>query len=48
MDYLPRGEGNAKNFGAFSVAIKQIVQKADYTLTVLSLGDSKVRFQVLF
>lgn len=42
MDYLPRGEGNTKNFGGIDVTIKQIVKKADYTLTTLNIADSKV------
>ena len=42
MDYLSRGEGKNKSFGGIDVTIKQIVKKADYTLTTLSLADSKV------
>lgn len=42
MDYLPRGEGNTKNFGGIDVTVKQIVKKADYTLTTLNIADSKV------
>jgi len=41
MDYLPRGEGNTKNFGGIDVTVKQIVKKADYTLTTLNIADSK-------
>lgn len=42
MDYLPRGEGNAKSFGDIDVTIIQIVKKADYTLTTLNIADHKV------
>ena len=42
MNYLPRGEGNTKNFGGIEVTIKQIVKKADYTLTTLNVADGKV------
>ena len=42
MDYFPKGEGNSKRFGAVDVTIKQITQKADYVLTVLSIAESKV------
>ena len=42
MDYLPRGEGNKKSFGSIEVTIKQIVKKADYTLTTLNIADNKV------
>ena len=42
MDYLPKGEGNAKRFGGIDVTVKQIVKKADYTLTTLNIADSKV------
>lgn len=42
MDYLPRGEGNTKNFGGIDVTVKEIVKKADYTLTTLNIADSKV------
>jgi len=42
MDYLPRGEGNTKSFGGIDVTVKQIVKKADYTLTTLNIADSKV------
>jgi len=42
MDYLPRGEGNTKSFGGIDVTVKQIVKKADYILTTLTIGDSKV------
>ncbi|KAL9986464.1 hypothetical protein ACROYT_G000618 [Oculina patagonica] len=41
MDYLPRGEGNTKSFGGIEVTIKQIVKKADYTLTTLNIADNK-------
>ena len=43
MDYLPKGEGNTKTCGGFDVTIKQITEKADYILTVLSLVEAKVR-----
>lgn len=42
MDYLPRGEGNTKSYGSIEVTVKQIVKKADYTLTTLNIADSKV------
>ena len=42
MDYLPRGEGNTKSFGGIEVTVKQIVKKADYTITTLNIADSKV------
>ena len=42
MDYLPRGEGNTKSYGGIDVTVKQIVKKADYTLTTLNIADSKV------
>lgn len=42
MNYLPRGEGNTKSFGGIEVTIKQIVKKADYTMTILNVADSKV------
>ena len=42
MDYLPRGEGNTKSFGGIEVTIKQVVKKADYTMTILNVADSKV------
>lgn len=42
MNYLPKGEGNTKSFGGFAVTIKQISKKPDYTLTILSIADSKV------
>ena len=42
MDYLPKGEGNTKSFGGIDVTVKQIVKKADYTLTTLNIADSKV------
>ena len=42
MDYLPRGEGSAKNFGGIEVTVMQITKKADYTVTTLNIADSKV------
>ena len=42
MDYLPRGEENTKSYGSIEVTVKQIVKKADYTLTTLNIADSKV------
>ena len=45
---MPKGEGNSRQFGAFDISIKQVTEKADYILTVLSITESKVRlfFQV--
>ena len=43
-DYLPKGEGNSRRFGAFDISIKQVTEKADYILTVLSITESKVSF----
>ena len=43
MDYLPRGDGNAKAFGGIHVTVKQITQKSDYTLTTLRIANNKVR-----
>ena len=46
MDYLPKGEGRSKVFGSINVTVKQKTEKADYRLTVLSIGDSKVGFSI--
>ena len=46
MDYLPKGEGSSKVFGSINVTVKQKTEKADYRLTVLSIGDSKVGFSI--
>jgi len=43
VDYLPKGQGNSKQFGGISVTVKQITEKADYVLTILSIVDGKVR-----
>ena len=43
MDYLPKGQGNSKQFGGISVTVKQITEKADYVLTILSIVDGKVK-----
>ena len=52
MDYLPNGEGSTKQFGGFHVTIKQITEKPDYVLTVLSIAEGKVRqgfpFPIIF
>lgn len=41
MDYLPKGEGNTKSFGGIEVTVKQIMKKADYTISTLNIADSK-------
>jgi len=43
VDYLPKGQGNSKQFGGISVTVKQITEKADYVLTILSIVDGKVK-----
>ena len=46
MNYLPKGEENTKSFGGIDVTVKQIVKKADYTLTTLNIADSKVNYRL--
>ncbi|XP_068740581.1 uncharacterized protein [Montipora capricornis] len=40
-EYLPKGIGMSKRFGSIEVTVKQITDKADYTLTVLSIAKTK-------
>ena len=47
MDYLPKGEGNTKSFGGIEVTVKQIMKKADYTISTLNIADSKVIMAVI-
>ena len=46
MDYLPKGQGNSKQFGDINVTVKQITEKADYVLTILSIVEGKVSYLI--
>ena len=48
VDYLPKGQGNTKQFGGINVTVKQITEKADYVLTVLSIVEGKVKHTKCF
>ena len=46
MDYLPKGQGNSKQFGDINVTVKQITEKADYVLTILNIVEGKVSYLI--
>lgn len=46
VDYLPKGQGNSKQFGDINVTVKQITEKADYVLTILSIVERKVSYLI--
>lgn len=46
VDYLPKGQGNSKQFGDINVTVKQITEKADYVLTILSIVEGKVSYLI--
>ena len=48
VDYLPKGQGKSKQFGGINVTVKQITEKADYVLTILSIVEGKVRHTKCF
>ena len=46
MDYLPKGQGNSKQYGGINVTVKQITEKAHYVLTILSIVEGKVSYLI--
>ncbi|XP_078351651.1 uncharacterized protein LOC144636335 [Oculina patagonica] len=41
IDYLPKEHGSTKQFGSIDVTVKQITEKPDYILTILSIVEGK-------